>query len=229
MKIFALNLCLNFTWKHALSSSAIPLLSYQELMNELFKGSFSDKGIFYVEAQRNEEFFKEIIDLQKNEVWRDLELEIYLVFSSESACTSFIQDFRDYFSNVDTAGGLVENEKGEVLVINHRKRWSLPKGHVEWLEDPEQAAVREVQEETGLSQVEVLEQMEPTYHTFRKRRKWILKTTKWYKMRASSQEKLVPQEEEHISDIRWVNKESWGEIESGAYPQIKHVLRKAFE
>ena len=229
MKIFALNLCLHFTWKHALSSSSTPLISYQELMNELFKGSLSSDNTFHVEAHGNEDFLAEIIDLQKNEVWRDMELEIQFVFASESACQAFIQDFRDYFSNVDTAGGLVENEKGEILVICHRNRWSLPKGHIEWLEEPEKAALREVKEETGLNKLEIVEQMASTYHTFRKRRKWIFKTTKWFKMRSSSQEELIPQEEEHISDIRWVDKESWSELASEAYPQIKHVLKNAFE
>ncbi len=228
MKIFALNLCLHFTWKHALSSSDIPLISYQDLMNDLFRGNLPDDRIFYVKGLGGEDFLKELIELQKNEVWRNQEIVITFVFAQESACETFIQDFRDKFSNVDTAGGLVENEKGEYLMIYHRKRWSLPKGHVEWREDPEQAALREVKEETGISELELVEQMDNTYHTFKKGRKWIFKTTKWYKMRSHSSEELIPQEEEHISEIRWINPTNWAEVEPEAFPQIKHVMKKAF-
>ncbi|MEM9719849.1 MAG: NUDIX domain-containing protein [Bacteroidota bacterium] len=228
MKIFALNLCLHLTWKHALKNPQRTLISYVDLMNDLFKGNIPDSRTFYLEVSRDASTLKEIIELQKNEVWRNLDLTICLVFSGESAYEGFIQDFRDYFSNVDTAGGLVENEKGEYLMILHRKRWSLPKGQVEWREDPEEAAIREVKEETGLKEVELLEKMEKTYHTFRKGRKWIFKTTNWYKMRASSVEQLVPQMEEHITDIRWVNAETWPEIEPNAFPQIRYLLSGAF-
>ena len=228
MKIFALNLCLHLTWKNALEDSPSNLITYVDLMNDLFKGDVPKSRIFHVLAERDEDTLKNILELQKNEVWRNLELTIRLVFPGEAACEGFVQDFRDYFSNVDTAGGLVENEKGEYLMIYHRKRWSLPKGQVEWLEDPKEAAIREVKEETGLKEVELFEKMEKTYHTFKKGKKWIFKTTNWYKMRASSSEKLVPQREEHITDIRWVDSDTWPEIEPHTFPQIKHVLSEAF-
>ena len=51
-----------------------------------------------------------------------------------------------------SAGGLVLRGE-EVLLIATAggKRWQLPKGHLEGEERPEQAAVREVREETGVS------------------------------------------------------------------------------
>ena len=228
MKIFALNLCLQLTWKTALEDPSFVLISYVDLMNDLFKGNIPKSRIFYVEAARDESTLNNVFELQKNEVWRNMDMNIQFVFPSEAICEGFIQDFRDKFSNVDTAGGLVENERGEYLMIFHRKRWSLPKGQVEWLEDPQEAAIREVKEETGLKEVELLEKMEKTYHTFRKGKKWIFKTTNWYKMRAESSEKLVPQTEEHITDIRWVNADNWPEIEPETFPQIKDVLNGAF-
>jgi 8-oxo-dGTP pyrophosphatase MutT (NUDIX family) len=58
-----------------------------------------------------------------------------------------------------SAGGVVLNEKGEIVIVNQKHRsWSLPKGHVEENEDLLAAAVREVEEETGISEL--------TFHTF---------------------------------------------------------------
>ena len=50
-----------------------------------------------------------------------------------------------------SAGGLVV-ESGRILLISTRggRRWQLPKGHIEPGESPEQAAVRETREETGV-------------------------------------------------------------------------------
>ncbi len=51
-----------------------------------------------------------------------------------------------------SAGGLVV-EAGQILLISTRsgRRWQLPKGHIEPGETPEQAAVREIREETGVT------------------------------------------------------------------------------
>jgi ADP-ribose pyrophosphatase YjhB (NUDIX family) len=50
---------------------------------------------------------------------------------------------------VMAAGGLVENEHGEILLIYRKKHWDLPKGKLDAGETLEECAVREVEEETG--------------------------------------------------------------------------------
>lgn len=59
-----------------------------------------------------------------------------------------------------SAGGVVLNNRGEVVVTNqHGNSWSLPKGRVEKEEIEIETAKREIKEETGLSQLELLEDL----------------------------------------------------------------------
>ena len=67
------------------------------------------------------------------------------------------RNLRRRFRTVDeaSAGGLVVNAELKAPVIGRRNRrgrllWSLPKGHIEPGETPEHAAVREIEEETGI-------------------------------------------------------------------------------
>lgn len=54
--------------------------------------------------------------------------------------------------HVHSAGGVVLNAKGQVLVVNQKKRsWSLPKGHIDEGEDKITTAKREIYEESGIS------------------------------------------------------------------------------
>jgi 8-oxo-dGTP pyrophosphatase MutT (NUDIX family) len=54
-------------------------------------------------------------------------------------------------NKTQTAGGVVVSKKGKVLVVNQRgNSWSLPKGHIEEGEDAKAAAIREIEEETGI-------------------------------------------------------------------------------
>lgn len=54
----------------------------------------------------------------------------------------------------ETAGGVVISKKGRVLLVNQRGRsWSLPKGHIEEGEDAKTAAIREIEEESGVTRL----------------------------------------------------------------------------
>lgn len=61
------------------------------------------------------------------------------------------------FRSTESAGGIVLNDEGKVLVVNqHGTSWSLPKGHLDPGEDALTAARREIYEESGVSQVELI-------------------------------------------------------------------------
>ncbi len=113
------------------------------------------------------------------------------------------EDFAGQFRIIEAAGGLVYNEKGEILMIYRRGHWDLPKGKIDEGEGPQQAAVREVKEETGLKAIELGDYIGLTYHTYRDgKNRRILKRTFWYRM-AASQEELQPEVEEDIERAEW--------------------------
>ena len=112
-------------------------------------------------------------------------------------------DFSSIFKVIEAAGGVVFNEKKEVLVIFRRDFWDLPKGKIDKGESPEQAAVREVQEETGHENVFLGKHIIDTYHTYVLKDKRILKKTYWYEMKTTDTQ-LVPQQEEDIEQAEWV-------------------------
>jgi 8-oxo-dGTP pyrophosphatase MutT (NUDIX family) len=135
--------------------------------------------------------------------------------------------FKEQFTCIDAAGGLVSNEKDELLFIFRRGKWDFPKGKLDPGETLEACAVREVQEETGLQHVEPGPHLCNTWHVYHERGTTILKQSIWYKMTASSQEVLVPQTEEDITSLKWVPKDLLHEVLSNTYPSIREVLRQA--
>lgn len=67
----------------------------------------------------------------------------------------------------ESAGGVVVNDHGQVLVVNqNHDSWSLPKGHIEVGEDPLTAAHREILEESGISELELVRQF-PVYSRYK--------------------------------------------------------------
>ncbi len=124
------------------------------------------------------------------------------------------------------AGGLVINEKNEILFIFRRQHWDLPKGKLDEGETIEACAVREVQEETGLKKVEIISFLCKTYHEYFD--KWInedvIKESWWYLMKSDSSEILIPQTEEDIEKIIWVDESVVGFYLNSSYPSIKEVI-----
>jgi 8-oxo-dGTP pyrophosphatase MutT (NUDIX family) len=128
---------------------------------------------------------------------------------------------------IQAAGGLVENEKAEVLFIFRRGKWDLPKGKVDPGESLEECAIREVEEETGVTQLRLIRFLIVTNHDYSERGKKIKKESHWYLMKANSQQPLIPQMEEDISELRWVAPADFKNIISNTYPTIIEVLRAA--
>lgn len=126
---------------------------------------------------------------------------------------------------IEAAGGLVFNPKGELLVIFRRGFWDLPKGKIDKRETPSIAALREVEEETGVHGLMLQKQLSDTYHTYFMHNKYILKKTYWYRMVLESSLPLIPQIEEDIEQAVWMNKEQIAAILKDTYPNIQGLFQ----
>ena len=114
------------------------------------------------------------------------------------------KDFCSLFEVRRAAGGLVVNSTGDYLFIRRQGKWDIPKGHIEPGEQSQECAVREVTEECGIGGIEIEKPICTTFHTYRLDGRPILKSTDWYLMRCSYNEKLTPQTEEDITEAVWV-------------------------
>jgi 8-oxo-dGTP pyrophosphatase MutT (NUDIX family) len=135
------------------------------------------------------------------------------------------KEFFKRFKQVKTGGGLVKNKAGEVLLIFRRGKWDLPKGKLDDGENLQQCALREVQEETGLMQIEIANEINTTYHTYVQFGKHILKESHWYMMFSKGNELFKPQFEEDITEIRWVKKQDLKNYLNNTFPTIISVLK----
>lgn len=106
---------------------------------------------------------------------------------------------------IEAGGGVVSNPKGEILMIYRNGMWDLPKGKLEKGERIEECAVREVEEECGLSGVVGGEFISHTFHCYQLNGDWVLKRTSWYKMSYSNPSSPTPQIEEGITRVEWTN------------------------
>ena len=106
-----------------------------------------------------------------------------------------------------SAGGVVYRWRGDVayvlLIRDAYGHWGLPKGHLEDGESPEEAALREVEEETGLGELSLGPLLLTIDWFFRSRRKLIHKYCHFYLMESGSGEP-VPQMDEGITECVWL-------------------------
>jgi 8-oxo-dGTP pyrophosphatase MutT (NUDIX family) len=135
-------------------------------------------------------------------------------------------DFRAHFREIEAAGGLVRNPKGQILMIHRLGKWDLPKGKREPEESIEACALREVEEECGIQDLSLAKQLDDTYHTYTQHGFRILKRTYWFEMRSDA-ELLIPQMDEGIDKVLWMNPEqiNWDHMET--YPNIRLLMDSA--
>ena len=135
------------------------------------------------------------------------------------------KDWRTFCSNLEVipaAGGLVLNNKKEVLFIYRNNVWDLPKGWIEQGETKEIAAIREVEEECGISNLKLIEPLLTTHHIyFNKGAK--LKETYWFLMSSDDEKELTPQIEEGITGVGFKNETEIEKILQKTYANIKLV------
>ncbi|MBR5499204.1 MAG: NUDIX domain-containing protein [Bacteroidales bacterium] len=131
------------------------------------------------------------------------------------------------FLEVNAGGGLVSNRRGDFLLICRNGLWDLPKGHQDPGEEISTTALREVQEETGIDELELRELICITDHCYKRNDIWHLKHTWWYDMLYTNPTDLTPQREEDIAKAAWVAKSSLPPYLLNTYPSILEVFREA--
>ncbi|MFN8284460.1 MAG: NUDIX domain-containing protein [Chitinophagales bacterium] len=143
------------------------------------------------------------------------------------------EDFLSHFICLEAAGGVVFNAKQEILLIHRRGFWDLPKGKEEEGETIEETAVREVEEETGLTNVSIIKPIrfkhlenEATYHSYELKGKMAMKISHWFKMKTDFADALIPQTEEDIEQAIWVKKEDVPNYFNNMYSSIIDVLKE---
>lgn len=133
------------------------------------------------------------------------------------------EDFTHMFHVIEAAGGIVTNPNKEILFIKRLSKWDLPKGKVEKGESLEQAALREVEEETGLRELILENFINNTFHIYTERNgDRVLKTTYWFKMSYVGSGTARPQLEEGITEVDW---KSDSRIRQEVFPATFHNIR----
>ena len=102
----------------------------------------------------------------------------------------------------------------------------MPKGKLEKSESPEIGAVREVEEECGIKNLEIIKSLDVTYHTYKLDEKDILKRTYWYEMIYTGNENLTPQTEEDITEAVWLKETELTNVFQNTFPSIIEVMKK---
>lgn len=129
------------------------------------------------------------------------------------------------FKEVHAAGGIVEKDEN-VLFIYRLEKWDLPKGHVEKGEDFSETAVREVEEECGIT-VNLGIKIGETWHTYVHKDRDVLKCTHWYKMTCKDDTTLKPQVEESIEEVKWIDKSKVSEtVLKDTYASIREIYEE---
>ncbi len=129
---------------------------------------------------------------------------------------------------VVAGGGMVHNDKGEILFIYRNKKWDLPKGKLEKGETIEDCALREVYEETGVKDLQIEGFLTTTYHIFKRNDKYKLKETHWYRMSSNYTGELIPEPSEGIKKVKWKNFEKSQKALQKSYENIKILFPKEY-
>lgn len=130
-----------------------------------------------------------------------------------------LDKFKKYFGNSNkkpaiqeivrepTAGGIVfrRNKKGDIeflLIQDQKDRWTIPKGHIEEGETAQAAARREIGEEAGLNDVDMLGWLGKIHFRYRRLDKLVMISQQVYLMRVKTDGNEI-QKEEWMNGIKW--------------------------
>lgn len=192
----------------------------------MYKVFVNDKPIIITSSSKNENnfpvyFFKNCVFDELIHKLKNNNIDGINLFSTniEKDWTAFLKNF----DVVKAAGGLVTNDKKEYLFIFRHNVWDLPKGHIEKGESTKIAAIREVEEECGITNLSILQKLTITYHVYNQNG-IKLKETHWFLMHSDDTTPLTPQTEEGITQVVFKNDHETEEAFKNTYANIKLVF-----
>lgn len=193
----------------------------------MYKVFVNDKPIVLTTEVSKETDFKNYLlkSVKIGKVIKDLRKpsikEAHLIGKNEN---KLLKKFLKKLPNVIAGGGKVYNDKGEILFIFRNDKWDLPKGRIDGKETIEAAALREVEEETGVKELKIIKPLEITYHIFKRNGRHRIKVTHWFEMRTSYSGELQPEESEGITKVEWLNEEQIQKALENSYCNIKVLM-----
>jgi ADP-ribose pyrophosphatase YjhB (NUDIX family) len=166
------------------------------LSAKITKSFEKNEGLFFKYPKKEE--ISEIIDAFVNFRYNTT---LYLLSDSADI---LLEHVKSCYTTIEAAGGVVKRNDGKLLAILRNGKWDLPKGKADNKEKPRTTAIREVLEETGLTDVTITNKLPCTYHMYSENNKNIIKKTYWYEMNTCNSKATKPQVVEGITCVKWV-------------------------
>jgi 8-oxo-dGTP pyrophosphatase MutT (NUDIX family) len=190
----------------------------------MYKVFINDKPLFLTNEVEKETDFKlfllESVDIEQLiiKMFNNKINKAYLYHPDEK---EILDKVKEKIPVKKAGGGLVYNKKGEVLFIFRNGKWDLPKGGCDKEEEIEDCSIREVEEETGVTNLKISKKLQKTYHVFKRNVVYRLKVTHWFEMTTTFEGTPIPQENEGIEKVAWLNKAQIKEALKNSYENIK--------
>lgn len=181
-----------------------------------FKGFHDDVLI----KEPSKDVVIKLLYLLRTRKLKDLD-SITLVSEEKASLKAFI---KSRYAIIKAAGGIVTKED-KVLFIFRLGKWDFPKGKFEKKESASECAKREVEEECNIK-VKLGPPIAKTWHTYTQNRKNILKKTYWYAMDCLSDEKMKPQNEEGIEEVKWLSHQEAKTALVNSYPSMRYLFKQ---
>ena len=201
-----------------------------------YKVFINDKWIFFGESEVVKAFDNEPFDVLdvSNHLLFNLAAMIKtgsfdqnIVLQPSAEILDPFEEFLKYFLVLDAAGGIVQHTDTRYLMIKRFGVWDFPKGKIEAGERNFEAALREVEEETAVANLEILKEIPTSYHIYSYKSKWIIKRTFWYLMQSDFTGNLKPQLEEDIHEAVWVPKADIPKYLANTYASLRALVQES--
>lgn len=141
------------------------------------------------------------------------------------------QNMDEKITKETSVGGVVYFQDSDkyriILILNAYDRWALPKGHIEANENHEKTVLREINEETGLKNLEVQNYLgEIEFKIKKPKTTTVLKTVHFYLVKSLDDKIKVPKIDE-LKDVKWFDsKTAYQKLD---YENVKDIMIKAYK